>query len=61
MIRIAIPNKGRLHDPTISIFSDAGLPISGGASRKLFAKTIDPEISILFARAADIPEYEQDG
>ena len=61
MIRIAIPNKGRLHDPTISIFSDAGLPISGGASRKLFAKTIDPEISILFARAADIPEYVQDG
>lgn len=60
MIRIAIPNKGRLHDPTVSIFSDAGLPISG-ASRNLFAKTTDPEISILFARAADIPEYVQDG
>ncbi|MDD3043450.1 MAG: ATP phosphoribosyltransferase [Methanosarcinaceae archaeon] len=60
MIRIAIPNKGRLHDPTVSIFSDAGLPISG-ASRNLFAKTPDPEISILFARAADIPEYVQDG
>jgi ATP phosphoribosyltransferase len=62
MIRIAIPNKGRLHEPTISIFRDAGLPISGGAeSRKLFEKTIDPEINILFARAADIPEYVQDG
>ncbi|MCQ1534716.1 ATP phosphoribosyltransferase [Methanosarcina sp. KYL-1] len=62
MIRIAIPNKGRLHEPTISIFNDAGLHISGGAeSRKLFAKTTDPEISILFARAADIPEYVQDG
>lgn len=62
MIRIAIPNKGRLYDPTISIFKDAGLPISGGAeSRKLFAKTTDPEIHVLFARAADIPEYVQDG
>jgi len=62
MIRIAIPNKGRLFEPTISIFKDAGLPISGGAeSRKLFAKTADPDIHILFARAADIPEYVQDG
>ncbi|AKB13754.1 MAG: ATP phosphoribosyltransferase [Methanosarcina thermophila] len=62
MIRIAIPNKGRLYEPTISIFKDAGLPISGGAeSRRLFAKTPDPDIHILFARAADIPEYVQDG
>ena len=62
MIRIAIPNKGRLYEPTISIFKDAGLPISGGAeSRKLFAKTTDPDIHILFARAADITEYVQDG
>jgi ATP phosphoribosyltransferase len=62
MIRIVIPNKGRLHEPTISIFRDAGFPIRGGAeSRKLFEKTIDPEISILFARASDIPEYVQDG
>lgn len=62
MIRIAIPNKGRLYEPTISIFKDAGLPVSGGAeSRKLFAKTTDPDIHILFARAADIPEYVQDG
>jgi ATP phosphoribosyltransferase len=62
MIRIAIPNKGRLYEPTISLFKDAGLPISGGAERrKLFAKTTDPDIHILFARAADIPEYVQDG
>ncbi|AKB80385.1 ATP phosphoribosyltransferase [Methanosarcina horonobensis HB-1 = JCM 15518] len=62
MIRIAIPNKGRLHEPTMSIFKDAGLPISGGAeSRILFAKTTDPDIHVLFARAADIPEYVQDG
>ena len=62
MIRIAIPNKGRLYEPTISIFNDSGLYINGGAeSRKLLAKTVDSEINILFARAADIPEYVQDG
>ncbi len=61
MIRIAIPNKGRLHDPTVSLFKEAGLPVLGGSTRKLFAKTSDPEITFLFARAADIPEYVQDG
>ncbi|KXS44514.1 MAG: ATP phosphoribosyltransferase (homohexameric) [Methanolobus sp. T82-4] len=61
MIRIAIPNKGRLHDPTVSLFREAGLPVLEGGTRKLFAKTTDPEITFLFARAADIPEYVQDG
>jgi len=61
MIRIAIPNKGRLHDPTVSLLREAGLPVLEGSTRKLFAKTTDPEITYLFARAADIPEYVQDG
>ncbi|MGP8337106.1 MAG: ATP phosphoribosyltransferase [Methanosarcinaceae archaeon] len=61
MIRIAIPNKGRLHDPTVDLLNKAGLPVLQGATRKLFAKTTDPDITFLFARAADIPEYVQDG
>ena len=61
MIRIAIPNKGRLHDPTVTLLKEAGLPVLEGGGRKLFAKTTDPEITYLFARAADIPEYVQDG
>ncbi len=61
MIRIAIPNKGRLHDPTVSLLKEAGLPVLEGSTRNLFAKTTDPEITYLFARAADIPEYVQDG
>ncbi|HJH31948.1 MAG TPA: ATP phosphoribosyltransferase [Methanosarcinaceae archaeon] len=61
MIRIAIPNKGRLHDPTVALLKEAGLPVLQGATRKLFAKTTDPDITFLFARAADIPEYVQDG
>ncbi|WP_407355332.1 ATP phosphoribosyltransferase [Methanolobus sp. WCC5] len=61
MIRIAIPNKGRLHDPTVTLLKEAGLPVLEGGTRKLFARTTDPEITYLFARAADIPEYVQDG
>ncbi|ERH02624.1 MAG: ATP phosphoribosyltransferase [Halonotius sp. J07HN6] len=35
--------------------------IENGADRKLYAETVDPEVTVLFARAADIPEYVADG
>lgn len=60
-MKIALPNKGRLYEPCMQLFERAGLrPIDAGM-RRLFAKTLDPEIDILFARAQDIPEYVQDG
>ncbi|WP_418281769.1 ATP phosphoribosyltransferase [Halorubrum sp. DTA98] len=60
-MRIAVPNKGRLHDPTLSLLERAGLHIENTADRQLYADTVDPDVSILFARAADIPEYVRDG
>ncbi|MFC7231768.1 ATP phosphoribosyltransferase [Saliphagus sp. GCM10025308] len=60
-MRLAVPNKGRLHDPTIDLLERAGLHLENGAARKLYADTVDPEVIILFARAADIPEYVADG
>jgi ATP phosphoribosyltransferase len=45
----------------VELLKEAGLPVLEGGTRKLFAKTNDPEITILFARASDIPEYVQDG
>ncbi|WP_339105274.1 ATP phosphoribosyltransferase [Haloterrigena salinisoli] len=60
-MRIAVPNKGRLHEPTIDLLERAGLHLENGADRKLYADTVDPEVSVLFARAADIPEYVADG
>jgi ATP phosphoribosyltransferase len=60
-MRIAVPNKGRLHDPSIELLERAGLHLEGGADRKLYADTVDPEVTVLFARAADIPEYVADG
>ena len=58
---LAIPNKGRLHYPPLSMLERAGLPLDAHASRKLYADTVDPAVSVLFARAADIPEYIHDG
>ena len=60
-MRIAVPNKGRLHDPALSLLERAGLHVQDGADRKLYADTVDPDVSVLFARAADIPEYVADG
>ncbi|RYJ14959.1 ATP phosphoribosyltransferase [Halogeometricum borinquense] len=60
-MRIAVPNKGRLHDPSVELLERAGLHIQSGADRKLYADTVDPDVTVLFARAADIPEYVRDG
>jgi len=60
-MRIAVPNKGRLHDPTMDLLERAGLHVVDGADRKLYAETVDPDVTVLFVRAADIPEYVADG
>ena len=60
-MRIAVPNKGRLHDPTMELLERAGLHVVDGADRKLYAETVDDDVTVLFARAADIPEYVADG
>ena len=60
-MRIAVPNKGRLHDPTVDLLERAGLTLVDGADRKLHADTVDPGVTVLFARSSDIPEYVADG
>jgi ATP phosphoribosyltransferase len=60
-MRIAVPNKGRLHEPTIDLLERAGLHLVDGADRKLYAQTADPEVTVLFVRASDIPAYVADG
>ena len=60
-MRIAVPNKGRLHEPSMDLLERAGLHVENGADRKLYAETVDPDVTVLFARASDIPEYVRDG
>ena len=60
-MRIAVPNKGRLHEPTVDLLERAGLHVVDGADRQLYAETVDPDVTVLYARAADIPEYVADG
>lgn len=61
MVRIALPNKGRVYEPIMELFEGAGLHIIDHSERSLFAKTVDDEITLLFARSRDIPEYVENG
>jgi ATP phosphoribosyltransferase len=60
-MRIAVPNKGRLHDPSMDLLERAGLHVENGSDRKLYAATVDPDVTVLYARASDIPAYVSDG
>jgi len=49
MVRIALPNKGRIYEPIMDLFERAGLHVVDHSERSLFAKTVDEDISLLFA------------
>ncbi len=59
-LRIAIPNKGRLLEPTLALLRDAGLGVPE-ATRALFARVEDQPIDILFVRTDDIAAFVADG
>jgi ATP phosphoribosyltransferase len=61
MLKIAIPNKGRLCEPTIDLLGRAGIRIIDSKGRKLYGKTNYENITVLFARAQDIPRYVESG
>lgn len=60
MLKIALPNKGRLADDTRDLLADAGLEVRGRGERALTASLGD-EFEALFVRAQDIPEFVADG
>jgi ATP phosphoribosyltransferase len=60
MLRIALPNKGRLAEDTRALLGDAGLEIRSAGERALTAALGD-DFRALFVRAQDIPELVADG
>jgi ATP phosphoribosyltransferase len=60
MLKIALPNKGRLADDARELFGDAGLPVRTRGDRALTA-SLGGEFEALFVRAQDIPEFVADG
>lgn len=60
MLRIALPNKGRLADDTRELFSDAGLEVRSSGDRALTA-SLGGEFEGIFVRSQDIAEFVADG
>jgi ATP phosphoribosyltransferase len=59
MLRIALPNKGRLADDARELFRDAGLDVRVIGDRALTASLGDM-FEAIFVRAQDIPEFVAD-
>ena len=60
MLKIALPNKGRLSEDTRELFNDAGLEVRSSSERALTA-SLGGEFEAIFVRAQDIPEFVADG
>lgn len=60
MLKIALPNKGRLSEEARELFNDAGLEVRGQGDRALTA-SLGGEFEAIFVRAQDIPEFVADG
>ncbi len=59
-LRLAVPNKGRLVEPTLALLHDAGL-VFEERDRSLVARVQNFDLDILFVRTNDIVEFVRDG
>ncbi len=59
-LRLAVPNKGRLAEPSVELLRSAGLEFEL-SERRLSAAVRNADIELLFVRTEDIAEYVADG
>lgn len=59
-LRLAVPNKGRLVEPTLELLHDAGL-VFDEHDRSLVARVQNFDLDILFVRTSDVIEFVGDG
>ncbi len=57
ILKIAIPNKGRLSEKIYALLNKAGLCFETKAERGLMVTTQDNKYSIIFVRTQDIPRF----
>src|SRR3954449_2951617 len=60
-LKIAVPVKGRLREPAVALLEDAGLGPESPGERALAFPCRNAPVDVLLVRAADVPEYVQDG
>ncbi|HLG08891.1 MAG TPA: ATP phosphoribosyltransferase [Gaiellaceae bacterium] len=60
-LTIAVPAKGRLREPAVGLLAEAGLGPEQPGERALAFPCRNAPVDVLLVRAADVPEYVQDG
>src|SRR6476646_2259102 len=60
-LKVALPAKGRLREPAFKLLEDAGLGPEQPGERALAFPCRSAPVDVLLVRAADVPEYVQDG
>ena len=62
MLRLALPSKGEMEEPTLLFLDSCGLGVERPNTR-LYTATIpsQPELAVIFQRAADIPAKVEEG
>lgn len=61
VLRMAVPNKGRLNQRAIELLVKSGLDLGEDWGRKLYVKVKNKDIEIIFVRAQDIPLFVHSG
>jgi ATP phosphoribosyltransferase len=59
-LRLALPNKGRLAEPSVELLRSAGLEFEL-SERRLSASVANADLELLFVRTEDVAEYVADG
>lgn len=61
VLKIAIPNKGRLSQKIYDLLENAGLNFPTKDERTLSVMTYDGKCSLIYVRTQDIPKFVEDG
>jgi ATP phosphoribosyltransferase len=60
-VRLAVPSRGRLHEPTLVLLSDGGLGPEEPAKRALASPCRNSPVELLHVRSSDVPAYVEAG
>ena len=61
VLRMAVPNKGRLSERAVELLVKSGLDLGEDWGRRLYIKVRNKDMEILFVRAKDIPSFVGSG
>ncbi len=60
-IKFGVPNKGRLNERTLELLTKAGLDLGEDFGRRLYIKSKNHDVEVMFLRAQDIPGFIASG